>query len=94
MEKILSDIVEERKYQKEKWGTEADLKINTPMDFVGYIAHHSTRWFPGGFRPYSAATLGDFRQEMIKVATLAVAAIEATDAIMGGEVSRPDVLAN
>lgn len=93
MDKILAAITHEREYQKDKWGVDADLKINTPMDFVGYIAHHSTRWFNGGFRPYTAETLTDFRKEMIKVATLAVAAVEATDSILSGEVTRPDVLA-
>jgi hypothetical protein len=92
MTKVIEEIQAEREYQRQKWGTEADLKVNTPMDFVGYIANHSSRWFGGGFRPYSRDTLGAFRIQMIKVATLAIAAIEHVDAILAGEVSRPDVL--
>lgn len=93
MDNILQDIQHEREYQVTKWGTKADDEVNTPMDFVGYIAHHSTRWFDGGFRPYTVETLEDFRTQMVKVAALAVAAIEATDKILLGEVERPDVLA-
>lgn len=91
---ILDEIEKERSYQTEKWGMDADLRINTPMDFVGYIAHHSSRWFGGGFRPYSQQTLQAFRRQMIKVGALAVAAIEHVDAILEGTVVRPDVLDN
>ena len=62
------------------------------MDWVGYIAHHSSRWFTGGFAPYSPDELKKFRSQMVKVATLAVAAIQSTDAILEGQVNRPDVL--
>lgn len=92
MDNILNSIRKERQYQLSKWGNTADLEINRPMDFVGYIAHHSTRWFNGGFAPYSKETLELYKNEMIKVAALAVAAIESTDAILKGEAVRPDVL--
>jgi hypothetical protein len=92
MHDILKEIETERQYQKDKWGSDVDLRINTPMDFVGYIAYHSGRWFDGGFRPYPQATLEAFRKQMIKVATLAVAAIEHVDAILANQVDRPDVL--
>lgn len=89
---FLEDIKNERDYQITKWGTDADFTINAPMDFVGYIAYHSTRWFEGGFRPYSRETLENFKAEMVKVATLAAAAVESVDAILEGKVNRPDVL--
>ena len=94
MESILTEIRNEREYQKKKWGTDADDQVNTPMDFVGYIANHSTRWFPGGFRPYNDDTLYDFRDQMIKTAALAVAAIEYTDKLLDGSNIRPDVKTN
>lgn len=94
MDYILQDIKNERDYQKLKWGTKVDFEVNQPMDFVGYIAHHSTRWFKGGFAPYSEETLVDFKDQMVKVAAIAVAAIESADAILVGEVNRPDVLKN
>jgi hypothetical protein len=54
---IFAEIEAERQYQTNKWGTDADTNVNTPMDFVGYIAHYSTRWLTGGFRPYSRSAL-------------------------------------
>jgi len=94
MNNIYDEIKNERNYQITKWGTNADDQINTPMDFVGYISHHSTRWFNGGFRPYSQQTLLKFRSEMVKVASLAVAAIEYTDKLLSKENMRDDVLKN
>ena len=94
IENILNEIQIERIYQIDKWGKEADDKVNRPMDFVGYIAHHSSRWFDGGFSPYSRETLIKYRQQMIKVAALAVAAIEAIDKILSGENYRADILEN
>lgn len=76
---IYDEIKEEREYQANKWGTKADKEINTPNDFVSYIGHHSTRWFNGGFTPYCTDTVDTFRKQMIKVAALAVAAVEALD---------------
>ena len=79
MDNILNEIKAEREYQIARWGNDADDKLNGPNDWVAYIAHHSSRWFPGGFAPYSPEVLEDFRKQMVKVATLAVAAIESHD---------------
>lgn len=76
---IYEEIRAEREYQKNKWGNKADVEINTPNDFVSYIAHHSTRWFNGGFAPYPTSVVDNYRTQMIKTAALAVAAIEALD---------------
>lgn len=92
MKKIFDQIIEERLYQINKWGKDKDLQVSTPMDWVGYITHHATRWFQGGFRPYSREDLEAFRVEMVKVAATAAAAVEATDMILSGQVSRPDIL--
>lgn len=89
---VLHEIDDERDYQVKKWGVDADDRINTPMDFVGYIAYYSTRWFDGGFRPYKRETLEKFRSQMIKTAALAVAAIEAVDKILDGSNIRTDIL--
>lgn len=91
-EKALALISQERNYQVEKWGTQADLELNTPNDWVSYIAHHSTRWFNGGFAPYSEETLEAFLVQMVKVGALATAAIESTASILSGEIEREDVL--
>ncbi len=79
-------IHEERKYQADRWadGTEDGLdKIdddkNEATDFVAHIAHHSSRWFPGGFPPYGRGVLADFKAQMVKVAALAFAAYKWAD---------------
>lgn len=76
---MYEEIRAEREYQQNKWGNEADDTVNSPNDFVSYIAHHSTRWFSGGFEPYPSETIDEFRKQMIKVAALAVAAVESLD---------------
>ena len=87
VETILKEILEERKYQADKFanGNEdellsVDLKNNTPNDFVSYISHYSTTWFTGGFGPWSKDVLLQFRKSMIKTATLAIGAIIWVDA--------------
>lgn len=78
-ETILNEIANERLYQEEKWGNNADDTKNTPNDFVSYISCYSTYWFDGGFAPYSPETVNAFRKSMVKTAALAVAAIESVD---------------
>jgi hypothetical protein len=88
---VLADLVAERAYQIEKWGDADDTK-NTPMDFVGYISRYATRWFTGGFRPYDRTELFGFRSSMVKVGTLAFAAIQYADRLLAGRTKRADVL--
>jgi hypothetical protein len=76
---IVGSIAAEREYQQSRWGNEADDTVNEPNDFVAYINHYSTRWFPGGFTPYTPETVDAFRKSMIKVAAIAVAAVESID---------------
>lgn len=90
--RIYEEIQAERRYQVSRWGAKADDELNTPMDWVGYIARYSTNWMSGGFRPYPRDVLETFRKSMVKVAALAVAAVAWTDRILDGENSRPDVL--
>jgi hypothetical protein len=78
-EGILKEIAAEREYQEGKWGNTADDILNLPNDYVSYISAYSTRWFPGGYLPYSPETVDAFRKSMIKTAALAVAAVESLD---------------
>lgn len=78
-ESILDEIKTEREYQVTRWGNAADDTKNTPNDFVTYISHHATRWFNGGFAPYGKTAMDIYRKQMIKTATLAIAAIESLD---------------
>lgn len=79
MANAYDEIKEEREYQDKRWGHHADDTHNKPTDYVAYIAHYSTRWFPGGWAPYSAKTVEEFRTSMVKTAAIAVAAIESID---------------
>jgi hypothetical protein len=63
--KILEDIQNERALQDIKWGRMHDSE-HTPEEWIGFIHEHSYR-----------ALTEDFRKQMIRVAALAVAAIEA-----------------
>jgi len=74
---ILDQIRQERERQVTKWGgPDADAANNTPADFVLYITHYVTKWFKGGLPPHNT---DEYKQNLIKAATLAVAAIEAHD---------------
>ena len=76
---IYDEIKAERDYQVERWGMKADTTLNEPNDFAAYIANYATRWQDGTFAPYCSETLDAYRECMVKVATLAVAAVEALD---------------
>jgi len=70
-EEIFESIEKERDYQDGKWGTDFDDK-NTANDWATYI---------GGYAAASAPLQldkGVFETKMLKVAALAVAAIEAS----------------
>lgn len=79
MENILNEIRKEREYQKERWGNETDDTLNTPWMWASYIAQYATKWMAGTFAPLSSDTVNTFRKCMVKVATLAIAAIESID---------------
>ena len=90
--KIVQEILAERDYQVGKWGVTPDRELNRPNDWVTYITQYSSRWLNGTFAPYDRETLMKFRESMIKTATLAMAAIEATDEILEGDNYRPDII--
>lgn len=69
---IYAAIDAERDYQDDRWGDEFDDK-NTSNDWATYICRYATN--AAGFD----VTTAQFREQMVKVAALAVASIEATD---------------
>ena len=69
---IYAAIDYERDYQDERWGDEFDDK-NTANDWCTYICRYATN-----AADFNGTTVR-FREQMTKVAALAVAAIEATD---------------
>lgn len=72
LEKILAEIAEERKRQDELWGVEFDRK-NTLNDWGTYIGQYT------GYAAEMGRTPEEQRDFMLKVAALAVAALEAFD---------------
>ena len=66
---IWAEIQEERERQSKNWGGAQHDDQHTPNDWIAFIAYHAGR---GSYR-------SNFRTQMVKVAALAVAAIEAWD---------------
>jgi len=73
---IFNEIQQERAHQRQRWGDVND-KLNTPFHWASYISQYATRNLIGN--PVAFPDLDAFRTDMVKVATLAVAAIEAID---------------
>ncbi len=69
---VMKEIELEREYQESQWGTKFDDK-NNANDWATYIAHYTSKATVVPFDPRV------WRKNMIKAATLAVAAIEAFD---------------
>lgn len=72
MKEILNLIEQERKYQDGKWGTTFDDK-NTANDWVAYISNYLGKSVT---LPWDEEI---FHCNMVKVAALAVAALESLD---------------
>lgn len=75
MEKVLQEIRDEREYQKKRYDQAFD-DANTPNDWVSYITTYAGQ---AGTATRNDRTLENFRKMMVKVAALAVAAVEAAD---------------
>jgi len=73
--RIFDEVDAERDEQDTKWGADFDDR-NTPYNWAAYIGQYSTRHLIGDPRQVSEAT---FRADMVKVAALAIAAIESID---------------
>jgi hypothetical protein len=72
---VYDEVRAERAAQEARWGNEFDDK-NTPYNWAAYLGQYATRSLIGD--PMQVAR-DKFRADMVKVAALAVAAIEAHD---------------
>jgi hypothetical protein len=81
-EEIFDLIREERARQDLIWGGIMFDEKNTPNDWVTYITHYAARAAMKCPIDYE-----NFRKDMIKVAALAVAAIETMDSL-GGKLAK------
>jgi len=72
MNRIFEDIINERKYQENRWGTDFDNK-NTLNDWVSYIGFYCAR------ASSMNATKQEQRKALVQVAALTVASLETFD---------------
>lgn len=72
---VIDEITAERERQREQWGDAFD-DDNAPHDWAAFIMHYTAI---GITARLGAARGRPFREAMLKVATLAIAAIEAHD---------------
>lgn len=68
-EEVFKAINDEREYQEKRWGAAFDEK-NTPNDWVAYITKHA------GMSVTLPLDKAQFRNQMLKVAAIAVAVLE------------------
>lgn len=73
---ILEAISKERKRQDRLWGSEFDDK-NTPNDWVAYITNYVAAGAYDG--RHEKFTVEGFRANLLKAATVCVAAVETID---------------
>lgn len=73
--KVLKEVWDERSYQDDKWGGKSFDNQHSEAEWLNWINEYAN----GTGR----ALTYDFRKRMIKVAALAVAAVEAMDAKAG-----------
>lgn len=76
---LIDELKKERAYQLDRWGTDPDDTLNTPWMWASYISQYATKWMVGSFLPLKRSVTDEFRSCMVKVATLAIAAIESVD---------------
>ncbi|WP_437309945.1 hypothetical protein [Sorangium sp. So ce388] len=70
---VYDEIAAERAVQDAKWGGRDADDRNTPNDWIAYIAGHAGRAWS------SPLDLATYRKQLIRVAALAVAAVESLD---------------
>lgn len=75
---VLHEILDEREHQDAKWGGPTHDDTHSPADFCRFIREHEVRAEQAlGGEP--VREFDDFRRQMLRVAALAVAAIESWD---------------
>ena len=77
MNDILQEIKEEREYQDKRWGGVKHDDQHKPNDWIAFITGYAGRAYDCCME--HPGDLDDFRESMIKVAALAVAAVEWVD---------------
>ena len=76
MQKILDEVVTERAAQDRQWGGADHDDEHSPDDFMGFIAGQVVKGRGDG---------SDVRERFIKIAALAVAAVESHDRLTAAQ---------
>lgn len=84
-ESVFVDITDERNRQDEKWGGAAHDDEHSPMIWAGLVTRHAMRACDG-----DVMTIARFRKQMVRAASLAVAAIESCDRAAKRASDKPD----
>ncbi len=72
--RILTDVTHERHAQDDKWGGPEHDDTHTAKDWVSYIVEHANRVLE-----YTGQPAAHERKQFVRVAALAIAAVEACD---------------
>lgn len=81
MEEILQEIREERKHQDAKWGGPAHDDEHSMYVWVGFISYYLGQSLSSAIKEYGSVKhrYQIFRYHMVKVAAIAVAAVQSID---------------
>ena len=78
MKSIWHEIQAERERQREEWGGDYHDDQHGPMEWVAILTKHAGSAMPGKLA-HRVASIQRFRTQMVKVAAIAVAAVESID---------------
>lgn len=76
---IITEVQDEVRSQETKWGHTTDDTLNTPWMWAAYIGAYATKWMKGTFLPLNSDVVNSFRTCMVKVAALAISAVDSLD---------------
>lgn len=75
---VLAEVAEERDRQDAKWGGPTHDDTHSPADFCSFIREHEAR-AEAALKGLPIREFDDYRRQMLRVAALAVAALEQWD---------------
>lgn len=76
---IFGQVVAERVTQDEQWGGEEHDDTHTRREWIGFVSDHADRAKKAVGRGQRTIDLDEYRQQLVEIAALCFAAIEAHD---------------
>jgi hypothetical protein len=80
---VLTEVASERDEQDRQWGGVPHDDANRQWDWLAYLTRHMGKAVK--YPPDAKLHIVAFRQQMVKIAAIAVAAIQAADRIIEGD---------